>query len=302
MIHKLKNVYLSRHGSILDENFNLLEVPSDLFIKWEKVYQKLDYDEIKKYTLDKVKDNKMIKLDDRKFIYAYPYFNIYVYGHIWDSIRQLKEIEENKIEGTLLIGINSGHINDLYHHLEIFGYDKSKTFSCNCREHVYFIKNLIVPTDEVYIAHLNMEQLLWLRNKYFYNNKKLDNTKINNEENLKLYLTREKEPRKVINESEVWEFLKTNGYIKLNGKESLEEHLYYFSNSIKIIGPHGSLFRNAIFSFKNPDIHEFCPKNRKDISIMNLNKLWNKNYTQYLVEATDDYDINIDIKILKKII
>lgn len=304
MIHYLKNVYLSKGGSILDSNFNLLEDPSEFYIQWEKCYDKFNAEELKKWSVDKMNNNKVINLENLSYIYAYPYWDVYAYGHIWDSLRQLKEVEENEINGTLLIGINySGHINDLYHHLEIFGYDKSKTFSCDSRDNIYFIQNLIVPTDGIYMARLSMDQLEWVRNKYLHCNKKLNINKINNDkDNFKLYLSREKDSRKVINEEIVWNFLQENGYVKLNGKENLEEHLYYFSNAIKMIGPHGSLFRNGIFCFKNPDIYEFCPNNRIDVSIMNLNKLLNKNYTQYLVASNKDFDIEIDMEILKKII
>ena len=263
MIYNLKNVYLSRNGSILDDNFNLMEDASELFVKWDSFGYNNNIP-LKDYTKNKIKEGKLKILDNKQYIYTYPYYNIYVYGHLWDSFRQLKEIEDNNINGTLILGLESNHINNFYHHLEIFGYEESKTLRCDCINYIYFIPNLIVSVDGVYMSRLNKEQCEWLRNKYFYNNNKLNVSKINNNEKFKLYLSRGKNDsnyRTVLNDDEISTFLMNNGYIKLTGKESLEDHIYYFSNATHIIGYHGAIFKNCIFCCKQPFIYEFCSKN-----------------------------------------
>ena len=302
MIYHLKNVYLSRNGSILDENFNLMEEASELFVRWES------FDPTKKnlknYTLDKINNGDIKYLDNKEYIYTYPYHNIYVYGHLWDSFRQLKEIEENNINGILLIALETNHINNLYHHLDIFGYEKEKTLSCDCINYVYFIPNLVVPVDGVYMSRLNREEYDWLRNKYFYNNKLLDTSKINSNDKIKLYLSRGSiNYRCVINDKEISTFLSDNGYIILNGKESLEEHIYYFSNATHIIGYHGAIFKNCIFCNKEPFIYEFCSKNCEKcfVDISNICSV-TKNHYQIKIDSDERYNGKIDIDVIKNII
>jgi len=305
MIYNLKNVYLSRNGSILDEDFNLIEDASELFIKWDSFGYENNIP-LKDYTENKIKSGNLKKLDNKQYIYAYPYHNIYVYGHLWDSFRQIKEIEENNIKGSLLLGIESRHITNLYHHLDIFGYDRSKTLSCDCMNYVYFVPNLIVPVDGVYMSRLNKDEFEWLRNRYFYKNKLMNVSKINNDDKFKLYLSRgssNSDYRSVINDNEVSDFLLKNGYIKITGNESLEEHIYYFSNATHIIGYHGAIFKNCIFCCKQPIIHEFCSKNCEKC-FLNVSDTCEitKNHQQIKIDSDDRYNTTIDIEIIKNII
>jgi len=304
MIYYLKNVYLSRNGCILDENLNLIEKASEIFIKWES-FDLTEKISVKEYTLNKINSGNIKYLDDKEYIHTYPYHNIYVYGHLWDSFRQLKEIEENKINGNLLVGLNSNHTNDLYHHIEIFGYNETKILHCDCINFVYFIPNLIVSVDGVYMSRLSKDECDWLKNKYFFNNKKLDVSKVNNNENFKLYLSRgitNSNYRTVINDDEISDFLTKNDYIKITGKETLEEHIYYFSNATHIIGYHGAIFKNCIFCCKQPIIYEFCSKNCEKcfIDISETCEI-TKNHIQIPIESDDRYNTKIDMEIIKKI-
>ena len=144
MIYYLENIYVSRNGSLLNNDFKFLEKESIIFFLWERAYQKYNIDQIELYTIDKVQKGNYIKLDDNQYIFAYPYHDYYPFGHLWDSFRQLKEIEDNNIQGTLLLSNMTFGVNDLFHHIELFGFDKSKTILCNCKDYVYLVPNLIV--------------------------------------------------------------------------------------------------------------------------------------------------------------
>ena len=97
----------------------------------------------------------------------------------------------------------------------------------------------------------------------------------------------------MINEVEVEQLLHANGFITLRGTESLEEIVNYFYHAKTIIGYHGSLFANLIFSKKDCRVLEFCAKNREDHSFQLKYKIIN-NYQYTLVDADEKFNATLD--------
>ena len=106
--------------------------------------------------------------------------------------------------------------------------------------------------------------------------------------------------RGVTNNEEVEKFLKGEGFTIVDGSEPFIRQLELFRNSEIIIYPHGSMFKNAIFSQKSPRVLEFCPEKRKDYSFYNLGQLMNLDYTFLDTPCDDEFNIEIDINILKE--
>jgi capsular polysaccharide biosynthesis protein len=80
-----------------------------------------------------------------------------------------------------------------------------------------------------------------------------------------IYLARGAYGRSIQNECEIVDVLTTKyNFIVLNGTESLEDTMYYFTNAKIMLGAHGSLMKNMIWCKKNPVLIELCPPTRHD--------------------------------------
>jgi capsular polysaccharide biosynthesis protein len=80
--------------------------------------------------------------------------------------------------------------------------------------------------------------------------------------------------RSIINEQQIVNILKEKyNFIILNGTESLEVTINYFTNAKIMLGAHGSLMKNMIWSKKNPILIELCPPTRHDCFYGNATSL-----------------------------
>jgi capsular polysaccharide biosynthesis protein len=184
-------------------------------------------------------------------------------------------------------------------HLELFGYPEKSRTQLDLpgdSEILYRVPTLYYPSPTVYPSQMTERGLKYLRSKY-YTLCDSDNPP----EETKLYLHRPK-LRTVKNDSEVIDFLKEHNFTILDGTEGIREHVRLFRNASIIIGPHGSMFRNIIFSDKNPKVFEFCPHNRPARHQLDIGKMMNLEYTWTETEADDDFSIRIDLDVLRDII
>ena len=62
-------------------------------------------------------------------------------------------------------------------------------------------------------------------------------------------------------------------FIVLDGSESLENTMHFFTNAKIMLGAHGSLMKNMIWSKKNPILIELCPPTRHDCFYGNATNL-----------------------------
>lgn len=300
-ILKLENSYIGGGGAIYNANGSLNKDANFNYNFWGNLHNEearpnniLESQDIKKNI--NLPDYTVKELPDKgNYIYAHHYFNIYVFGHYWDTLQDLSKIETLNLSHKVLITPKvTDHVKDLDLHLELFGYPKENRISldlpanrpCNI---LYKVPLLYYPSPTAYPCQVSKEGLEYLRSKYY---PPWDTYA----PSTKLYLRRPKgNTRIVINEEEVVSFLKNKDFTILDGTEGIKEHVRLFRNARVIIGMHGSLFKNLIFSDKNPLVYEFCPHNREDHNFEGMGKTMGLDYKWIKTEAGDNHNIKINL-------
>lgn len=278
-IERLENVFVGNHGIIYDINGNMINRGVIFRNKWHEDFGvnnhiksfmgcKAKYD---KSLLDDESDikkaissNSYFKVDNDNYIHQFHFFDIYVWGHLWDSLGLLEDFENLNINFKLAISQVTSHIPDLFKHFKLVGYDEDKIKSFPFSKGPYFFPTLYVNKKWIPGAYIKNKK--WIEQKYIYNNPEIDFNELKNER-YKLFLSRSRyrdgaKYRQILNEDIIWNMLKDRGYIRLYGDEGLTSHIKYFMNAEKIITAHGSLIRNMAFCLRNPEIWEFYPLGR----------------------------------------
>ena len=301
---ELEDVYIGPGGAIYHENGELHSLANFNYSFWrnlsnDKIRPNNPTDSAKykeKIDLNKFKIKNLT--DQHNYIFAHHFHNIYVYGHIWDVFQDLEKIEQLNLDNTkLIVPQLTNHVYNLELHLDLFGYKKQDLISldlpgykpCNT---LYKIPKLYYPSPSVSPCQVSNTGLKYLRSKYF---KLLDSTP----RTTKLYLQRPKGNREASNSEETYTTLKEKGFIALDGTEGIKKHVNLFKNASIIIGAHGSLFKNIIFSDQNPVIYEFCPLNREDHNFEGMGKTMGLDYNWIGCEADSNYNIQIDLSLIK---
>ena len=303
----LNDVYIGAGGSIYDKNGEIHALANFNYSFWKNLHnddlrpdntqESFSYKE--KVDLKKCKIEKLT--EQYNYIFAHHCHNIYVFGHIWDVFQDLEKIEELNLDNSkLIIPKVTEHVNDLDRHLTLFGYNKSQRMSLDLPSHkpsnvLYKISKLYYPSPTAYPSQISKRGLDYLRSKYY----KLC---ADYPDKTKLYLQRPKDDtRSVLNDKEVCSILKAKGFTIINGSEGIAEHVRLFKNASIIIGAHGSLFRNIIFSDQNPSVYEFCAHNREDHNFEGIGKTMDLNYNWIKTQADENYNIKINIEELKNL-
>lgn len=279
-IERLENVFVGNHGIIFDSNGNMINRDVIFPNNWHEDFgvnnhiksfmgYKAKYDD--KSLLDDENDikkaissNSYFKVDNDNYIHQFHFFNIYVWGHLWDSLGLLEDFENLNINFKLAISQVTHHIPDLFKHFKLVGYDEDKIKSFPFSKGPYFFPTLYV--NKKWIPGTHIKNKKWIEQKYIYNNPEIDFNELKNER-YKLFLSRSKyrdgaKFRQILNEDIIWNILKDRGYIRLYGDEGLTAHIKYFMNAEKIITAHGSFIRNMAFCLRDPEIWEFYPMSR----------------------------------------
>jgi hypothetical protein len=278
-IVELKNVFVGNHGIIYDNNGDMinrdeiLSNSSDFGVnnhiksflnhkKRSKTTFLDDEDSVKKA----ISSNSYRIVEDDNYIHLFHFFNLYVWGHFWDSAGLLDDFENVNINFKLAISQITDHVCDIFKHFELLGYKKDRIVSFPNWDSPYLFPTLFVNKFWVPCAHIKNKK--WFEKKYIYDNSEIEFDKFKNDR-YKLFLSRSKyntSERQILNEDIIWEILKNKGYVKLYGDEGLIDHIKYFMNAEKIITAHGSLVRNMTFCLRDPEIWEFFPAQRLDMN------------------------------------
>jgi hypothetical protein len=303
---KLENAYIGGGGAIYNNKGELHPHANFTYNFWHHLHddQKrpnntLEAQGIKK-NIDLGAANIKELPDEGNYIYAHHYFNIYVYGHNFDAFQDLSKIEELSIrDKILIIPQRSAHVHDLNLHLELLGYKEGDVVSLNLPgrapcDTLYRIPTLYYPSPTAYPAQRTLVGLQYLRDKYYP-------LCTDYPESTKLYLQRTAS-RLVENDDEIVPFLRDKGFIIINGTEGIKEHVRLFRNASLIIGVHGSLLANLIFSEKNPIVYELCPATREDHNFEGIGKTLGLQYNWISTPCDDHYNIKLEIQKLDKII
>ena len=300
-ILRLENIYLGSGGAVYNANGSLNKHANFTYNFWKHLHNderrpdntRESTEVTEQIDLNKFKIKEL--REETNYVYGHHYFNIYVFGHNWDTFQDLSKIETLKLQNKVLITPKiTDHVKDLDLHLELFGYPQENRISldlptdppCNT---LYKVPRLYYPSPTAYPSQVSKEGLEYLRSKYY----PLWDTY---PPSTKLYLQRPKgNSRIVINEEKVVSSLKSKGFTILDGAEGIKNHVRLFRNARVIIGMHGSLFRNLIFSDKNPAIYEFCPHNREDHNFEGIGKTMGLDYAWIKTPADDSHNISINL-------
>lgn len=222
-------------------------------------------------------------------------FGWYAFGHLFDSLQRLysiKDFPSFTTNGKVKFLISRyDRVNDFLLHLSVLlaRSISQEDFVELDQNSVYHVPQLIKPSMQSLYTNFTDEVYSWLIDKY------VDYFKVSHSYEKKIYLTRNHvKPgrRGVNNEEPLLDRLRSEGFLIVDGKESLSEIVKIFSSAGLVVGPHGSLFANTIFCGPKTKIIEFCPRNRPDVSFLSKTK-FAKDYVHLLVDADNLFNIDL---------
>jgi len=233
-------------------------------------------------------------------------FNAYAFGHLFDTLQKLYPLKDILSDPSVkflvkdyrgirgfteqLSALCGRNITDS----DLIVINKNVEYNI---EGLYFGLSPVVPTT------FCNETYKWIITKYyeyFSIENNLDKTHLK----YKLFCDRnhiKSDSRGVLNNEEVKSLLIDKGFIILTGSESFSQIIQYFADAQIIIGAHGSMLANSLYSKPHTKVYEFCPDNRKDTSFKLKYKMC-QYYNQTFVPGDVNYNITINIDSLKDIV
>ena len=256
-------------------------------------------EEINTITQDDIDNAKVID-SSKQAIYAIHAHGWYPYGHLHDSLLRMYPWRDEKFSDPVVLCSKYNRIVDFPLHLKAFGYDESAIFRTGPQYRLIKVAKLYYGVNEArFWTTSTQEQYAWMLKRYLglLDDETRDLPSIEG-----LYLSRNHVGRRgVTNNDEVESYLKYKGFLTLTGDEGLLEIISLFYRAKVIVGPHGSIFVNTIFCKEDTKIIEFCPDNRRDFSFKGKTKLA-QNYNHILVDADENFNIEIDLAELERIL
>ena len=230
---------------------------------------------------------KAIVIEDKNIFYLDYIYGFYNFGEFWDCIIRL---------------IYTKNISDY----QLYHLQKSRVYYID----YYFNKlNLDFPNKNENLINKNeySDDLLFFNKIHFtnlyntcrgnfdnhiaYRFNKIYNNTVVSDKNYILYLKRGSYGRELKNEDILINKLSNlDNFIVIDGKESLEDMINYWTNAIFVIGVHGSLFKNMIYCKKNPIFIELCPLSR---SVCFLNNALFCNFLYFFITLPSDEKENV---------
>jgi hypothetical protein len=229
--------------------------PDNFYNDFEYREHNIYYENNKKvYEIDSISVFQEIKEEVMFLDYLYGFYN---FGEFWDVIKRLLVSEK---KGLPLFHLSNNRITNIEYYFDKLSFKFPTNYQKqeNNNKLYYFHKvniSTVVGYSRGYI------------DKYFayHFNKLLNEEKNINDNNYHIYLARGSYGRSIKNEKEIVELLKCKyNFIVLDGSETFEKTRHYFTNAKIILGAHGSLMKNVIWSKKNPIFIELCPYTRHD--------------------------------------
>jgi len=196
---------------------------------------------------------KEIKEEVMFLDYIYGFYN---FGEFWDVINRLIVSEKKDLP---LFHLSYNRITNIEYYFEkLKFYFPTQYQTRENNKKLYYFHKINISTvvgmcrgyiDKFYAYHFNKVLNKQEKSENLYN----------------LYLARGSYGRSIQNEKEIVNILKNKyNFIILNGSETLQETIHYFTNAKIILGAHGSLMKNMIWCKKNPVFIELCPYTRHD--------------------------------------
>lgn len=222
---------------------------------------------------------------DVSHIYMAHPFGWHAFGHLFDSLQRLKFGLTAPGPNVVLHGW-ARRIIDFNEHLRRLGATQATEMR---RDWLYRVPRLWVSPWQAEPAQLSNACLDWVFERY--------TADVRETAPLRLYLSRnhvKAGKRGVLNEDAVLAYLAPLGFTVMTGREPLREIIEKFYNAEIIVGPHGSLFANTIFTRERCVVIEFCPDNRVDLSFKNKRKKA-REHRHILMPGDENWNISIPI-------
>ena len=208
------------------------------------------------------------------------------------------DLNYSKINGILIPHISDNIISESFSKLKV----PQKLCINQKQSHIYNFKQMIVPSRPNRHIYFTQWSLDFLKSTFLKKDYK---------QNLKLYIFRDpKYGRSIINNNEVWHFLKKMGYIKVDPDGiSISKQAKLFNKASHVIGSHGASLANLSFCQPNTKVIEFFNQNYITPLYWNLCNILKLKYG-YLISRNKDINqstnkrknLYIDIDSLKEII
>lgn len=222
---------------------------------------------------------------DVSYVYMAHPFSWHPYGHLFDSLQRLKHGLAAPGQRVVLHS-KSSKVVGFDEHLGRLG--ATAALPMNPRI-LYRVPKLWVSPWQAPPAQLSEECLDWIFERY--------TAGIPETAPLRLYLSRnhvKPGQRGVLNEDAVLQHLAPLGFTVVTGREPLREIIEKFYNAEIIVGPHGSLFANCMFTRERCTVIEFCPDNRADMSFK-LKRKKAREYRQIFLPGDESWNISIPV-------
>ena len=298
----LQDVYIGGGGAIYDSDFRLIPEANFTYVFWKNLHDEGRRPSSPSDLLDNIDEpplrpSEVLELSPPiNYVYGHFYYNIYVYGHLWDTFQDVHKINSLKLSpNTLITPKLTGHVTDLPLHFELLGYNSSSILPLDLppeSRRAYKVPHLYYPSCSAYPSLVSASGAARLRSSYFTLQKPACRQH-------KLYLRRPNDNRGVINDKEVSEYLAEKGFTILDGTEGINSHVSLFRNASLLVGAHGALFKNLIFCNQSTSVLEFFPHNRVNTCYEGSAKLLGLNYKSLEVRGTDSHEITIPLSTLK---
>jgi hypothetical protein len=196
--------------------------------------------------------------------YVYWFYN---FGEFWDVIKRLLL---SKTKNLPLFHLTRNRITNIQYYFDKLQFIYPTTYQKQerrCNKLFYFHKvHISLPTNIGCRGSIPKD--------FAYQFNKILNPCQISETSYNIYLARGAYGRSIQNEREIVDVLTTKyNFIVLNGTESLEDTMRYFTNARIILGAHGSLMKNMIYCKKNPVLIELFPSSRHDCFYGNAREL-----------------------------
>ncbi len=260
------------------------------FFDISEISQDIEYKDYNKTKLVIDTENAIQVSESVLFLdYIYDFYN---FGEFWDIIKRL--IYFNKEEPVELYGLSQNRILNIEKYFSAFKITYPPKY---CRDYKY--TDVLTETNKgstyffkkLYITTINNSCRGEINPWSAFKMNELFNPHEVSEKGYNLYLTRGKEKRGIVNEEHIIQNLLGLGFIILDGSETLDKQMYYFTNAKIIIGAHGSLMKNIVWCKKNPLFIELFPPTRSHLCFIGNAQQLGFKTLPILCEANENEEI-----------
>lgn len=277
--------------------FPLLQVSKNDLLKHALIQERIQFLNHLRHHQLKYFHHRLSGTTKGTFVYLCHAFGWYPFGHLHDTLQRLYAVRDIiQSRQVKFIASDYNMVVNFKQHLSILA-DREITnedMIVAKAGQILQVENLVIPYSPAVPTTYTPETYCWIVNKYLSS----FDLRVGTSQRIPgIYLSRNhvlNGSRTVINEVEVIEFLKERGFIVVNGTEPLEIVVKLFHAASIIVGAHGSLFANIIYSQQNTKIVEYCPDNRRDRSFRDKLKLAN-DYRQHFMPADSHHNIRIPL-------